>query len=315
MKWTAHAPSNIALIKYMGKLDETTNLPSNPSLSYTLNHLLSYVELELAHEADKWEPLIVNEENKQFLNSSQQAKFIKHLNVIKNKLGFSGHFIIRSGNNFPMGTGLASSASSFAALTTCAVTAISEILQIPMLDQTHLALLSRQGSGSSCRSFFKPWALWDKDKVSSIDLPYASLIHRVVVVSKDEKEVSSREAHNRVISSPLFEGRFHRATSRLNNLIHALSKKDWKEAYIIVWEEFEDMHKLFETSAIPFSYMTKSTHEILEYLRKIWYEYNDGPLVTLDAGPNIHLLFRNDQKELISMIETNLKINSRYNII
>ena len=36
-QWLAHAPANIALIKYMGKDDQATNLPANPSLSFTLN--------------------------------------------------------------------------------------------------------------------------------------------------------------------------------------------------------------------------------------------------------------------------------------
>lgn len=45
MYWLAHAPANIALIKYMGKKDNA-NTPDNPSLSYTLNELKSTVRLE-----------------------------------------------------------------------------------------------------------------------------------------------------------------------------------------------------------------------------------------------------------------------------
>lgn len=46
MYWLAHAPANIALIKYMGKKDDNSNSPDNPSLSYTLNELKSTVRLE-----------------------------------------------------------------------------------------------------------------------------------------------------------------------------------------------------------------------------------------------------------------------------
>lgn len=46
MHWFAQAPANIALIKYMGKKDENSNLPDNSSLSYTLSNLLSSVKLE-----------------------------------------------------------------------------------------------------------------------------------------------------------------------------------------------------------------------------------------------------------------------------
>lgn len=46
MQWFAQAPANIALIKYMGKKDDKNNSPDNPSLSYTLNNLLTSVLLE-----------------------------------------------------------------------------------------------------------------------------------------------------------------------------------------------------------------------------------------------------------------------------
>ena len=60
MHWLAHAPANIALIKYMGKKDESSNNPDNSSLSYTLNNLLSTVKLEKIDSAhDVWEPLVV----------------------------------------------------------------------------------------------------------------------------------------------------------------------------------------------------------------------------------------------------------------
>jgi len=39
--------------------------------------------------------------------------------------------------------------------------------------------------------------------------------------------------------------------------------------------------------------------DCLMSLRKMWQEKGDGPLVTMDAGPNIHLLFRRDQKEAL----------------
>ena len=39
MRWLVQAPANIALIKYMGKKDENSNLPDNASLSFTLNNL------------------------------------------------------------------------------------------------------------------------------------------------------------------------------------------------------------------------------------------------------------------------------------
>ena len=54
----ASAPSNIALIKYMGKIRTESNLPTNASLSYTLENLRSFVTLESNDTGvDEWKPL------------------------------------------------------------------------------------------------------------------------------------------------------------------------------------------------------------------------------------------------------------------
>lgn len=41
----ASAPSNIALIKYMGKTDAVSNKPTNVSISYTLDELKTFVRM------------------------------------------------------------------------------------------------------------------------------------------------------------------------------------------------------------------------------------------------------------------------------
>ena len=50
------APSNIALVKYMGKLPEGRNLPANPSVSMTLSELATRIELvpESGSEGFRW---------------------------------------------------------------------------------------------------------------------------------------------------------------------------------------------------------------------------------------------------------------------
>ena len=161
MQWFAQAPSNIALIKYMGKTDEGINIPINSSLSYTLNHLISSVSLELYRgNHDLWEPLNTPGTKQFSLTTPAQSRYLRHLERLKIQFNYKGHFIVRSNNNFPQGSGLASSASSFAALTKCAVLALCELTQTSLLSNTEQANLSREGSGSSCRSFFSPWALW-----------------------------------------------------------------------------------------------------------------------------------------------------------
>lgn len=299
MQWFAQAPSNIALIKYMGKKDTESNLPDNASLSYTLDNLLSSVQLETqSGKKDFWEPLQIPGGEPFSLSTTAQQRFLRHLNYLKEQFNYTGAFIVRSSNNFPQGNGLASSASSFAALTLCAVRALCELTDTATPSILTQAQLSRLGSGSSCRSFFSPWALWHDDMVEAIDLPYTKLLHQVILISHEEKRVLSSDAHQRVKTSPEYATRHVRATDNLNALLHAFQNKNWHSAYEICWQEFQDMHHLFMSSTPAFTYITSETRNILEKLQELWRHENDGPIVTMDAGPNIHLLYRPDQADM-----------------
>ena len=299
MEWFAQAPSNIALIKYMGKKDNGNNIPINSSLSYTLNNLLSSVMLE-PHPGKKdfWEPLDTPGSLKFVLSSGAQERFLHHLARLKAQVNYSGAFIVRSSNNFPHSSGLASSASSFAALTKCAVMALSELTQTPMPSVETQAQLSRAGSGSSCRSFFSPWALWENETVKALELPYKELLHNVIVISHAEKEVSSSEAHQRIRTSKLYATRSQRAEQNLTTLLNDFDAQDWKSAYQVCWREFQDLHSLFSSCSTPFSYMTDQSKAVLASLQELWQREGDGPIVTMDAGPNIHVLYRLDQAEM-----------------
>jgi len=296
MSWFAQAPANIALIKYMGKKNTESNLPENPSLSYTLNKLLSSVTLEeYPGRKDVWEPLPAPGGIPFNLSPAAQQRFLQHLAMLKNHFQYTGAFLVRSSNNFPHSSGLASSASSFAALTKCAVRALCELRGIEELSAQEQAKLSRLGSGSSCRSFFSPWAYWEDEHVDAIDLPYKDLLHQVIIINHDEKPVSSSEAHQRIKSSTFYDTRAARAKDNLKVLLIALRAQDWKSCYEICWHEFHDMHQLFSTCDQPFEYMAAESKAVLSLLQRRWQELGDGPIVTMDAGPNIHLLYRPDQ--------------------
>ncbi len=282
--WVSKAPSNIALIKYMGKKEN--NIPCNVSLSYTLEEFFTEVTLEQTH--NNCDQFITNE-----LSESEKAKFLNHLKYIKDICKFCGFFAVTSKNSFPKSVGIASSASSFAALTMCAFKAISDIQGSNIPSFEYMSTVSRRGSGSSCRSFFSPWCIWKSDKAEKIDIPI-EIKHEIILISKDKKEISSSEAHKRVQTSMLIEGREKRAEKRCRSLISAFRNGEWNKAYQICWEEFWDMHALFETSDPSFGYFLPETLNVLLKIRKFWKKYGDGPIVTIDAGPNIHLLWRKE---------------------
>ena len=281
---TCRAPSNIALIKYMGKSDG--NVPCNASLSYTLHDY--WTEVSLEENADRDEFANAAEFSKQAAD-----RFLAHLAYIKKLFGYSGFFTITSRNSFPHSAGIASSASSFAALTKCAVEAIGAKISVEEMSE-----ISRHGSGSSCRSFFSPWCVWDENGARQADMNTQNLRHELILVDSTQKAVSSSGAHKAVKTSLLFERRPQRAIQRMTHLVAALNGNRWEEAYHICWEEFTDMHALFATSRPHFYYIQPKTLEWLIAIDRFWNEHKDGPIVTIDAGANIHLLWREDQKQL-----------------
>jgi mevalonate pyrophosphate decarboxylase len=57
----------------------------------------------------------------------------------------------------------------------------------------------------------------------------------------------------------------------------------------MTWLESWEMHSLFHTSSPPFTYWKPDSLALLEWL-KPFVESKAAPIVTMDAGPNVHLI-------------------------
>jgi diphosphomevalonate decarboxylase len=64
------------------------------------------------------------------------------------------------------------------------------------------------------------------------------------------------------------------------------------------------MHALFETSSPSFGYIQSKTRLVLAEIEKFRKANGDGPIATIDAGPNVHLLWRKDQDELRNKLKS-----------
>ena len=335
MNWEAKAPSNIALIKYMGKANKKSidsnqwpntnlfkllqknhkedlyfqNLSLNPSLSYTLNHFITKVRIEESNQ-EAWSVFKKNPfQDEKLYNSSKkinietrisdqaQKKFLDFFQFLKKVFSISGNYTIYSQNNFPMSAGSASSASSFSALTLAVYKLAKQQSDLKELTTQDLAHLSRIGSGSSCRSFFSPFCLWTDQRVEVFKNSWKSFFHQLVIVDLQAKKISSTQAHQMVRTSPHFKMRAERAEKRLQSLSEALNQKSWQKCFTICYEEFLDLHSLFETAKTPFKYKTNLSEKVLSCVNDYWKKNKDGPLMTMDAGANVHLLYRLDQKD------------------
>ena len=189
MKATAVAPSNIAFIKYWGKKNEKLRLPTNGSISMNLSNLHTTTTVEFNKDLDDDTVII----NRQQVDSLKKDRVIKHLDRIRKMAKINLRAKVVSQNNFPMGGGLSSSASGFAALTVAGSSAAGL-----RLSEKELSILARYASGSSCRSIPDGFVEWlggnSKETSYAISLyrpSYWGICDVIVVVDTKEKEVTT----------------------------------------------------------------------------------------------------------------------------
>ena len=122
---TVIAPANIAFIKYWGTRDEERVLPFNASLSMTLRRCFSRTTVEHLQEAGGHEVLRAAPGGElQTAPADFSRRVEEHLERLRVWAGVEGRFRVATENSFPMGAGMASSASGFAALTLAVVEAL-----------------------------------------------------------------------------------------------------------------------------------------------------------------------------------------------
>lgn len=303
----AIAPSNIALIKYWGKRDTKLNLACNSSISMTLDNSASTTTKVTFSEEFKADELILNGKN-EFGKKLERVK--KHLDLIrsqvKNKKLRGLYAKVESTNSFPSGTGIASSASGFCALTLAACKALE--LEISTKE---LSIIARRGSGSAARSFGSGFVVWHKgdrtdgkDSFSESFLPkehWNELVDIITIVSSEEKKVGSREGMQQTVkTSRLFKERLKTIDTKLEEIKQAIRKKDRERFFTLIMQDSDEMHATMRDTSPPLDYLNSTSHKIIDFVRKINISHKKKICAyTFDAGPNAHIITTKEYARII----------------
>ena len=310
-KW--ESPSNIALIKYWGK--KGIQLPANPSLSFTLNEAktITKVSLEEKQTSNDYDLKVLYQgtevpefEGKiiQFLNrTSQLFTYTKDYRVVVNTV-----------NTFPHSSGIASSASGFSALAMCLCDIEEQIEGNTTLDLKRKAsIAARLGSGSACRSIYGGLVSWGEHpdlrgssdefatQLSSSEVfeGFYSFMDLILIVEEGKKGVSSTLGHSLLDSNPFAEVRFKQANEHMSKLKMALKEGDLALFTQIVELEAMTLHAMMMTSNPYFILMKPNTLKIIELIWDFRKQTGLHPVITLDAGANVHVLFPAQEQEAI----------------
>ncbi len=305
-------PSNIAIVKYWGKHGE--QLPNNTSLSITLQN--AYTETVVRYEIDK----NLNNVVPTFSFGKQQNLFFENrinrfLTRLQPQIPFLAHLRmnIESKNNFPHSTGIASSASAFGSLALCLCAIENQIFGhiSGYLDFNQKAsYLARIGSGSACRSVYEGFVVWGQHKEieTSSDIyavPVNKNIHPVfqkmqdsiLIVSSEKKLISSSEGHSLMESNPYAKVRYQLANANIGELMTTLKKGDMDHFIKITENEALGLHALMMLSEANYMLLKPNTLAIIERVKRYRTEQKIPVCFTLDAGPNIHLLYPEEYKD------------------
>ena len=317
------SPSNIALVKYWGKYG--IQLPRNASVSFTLSNAFTEMQIAYSPKEDQSETISLD-----FLfEEKEQPKFKEKINrfleSIRSYLPYLDdfHLNIKSRNSFPHSTGIASSASSMSALALCLCQIENEIEGKTEMDESFYqkaSRIARLGSGSACRSIYPYLVLWgDLAQVANssneIALPVFQEEHPVfktfqdsiLIIDSTVKSVSSRAGHALMDTNPYAEARYKQANSHAVALLEAMRVGDLELWGSIVEKEALTLHALMMASEPPFILMRPQTLTVIEKIREYRQTRKKPVYFTLDAGPNVHMLYpENIKDEITYFIEQEL---------
>lgn len=313
-------PSNIALVKYWGKKEGGVQLPANSSISWSLSDL--FAETSMIATQDEGPKLIFTFKGEP--KPSFEPKIIAFLERISQYSDFakSHNFIIDTVNNFPHGTGIASSAAGFGALAMCIADLEGKYENGSAEFFERASFFARLGSGSACRSVYGKPAVWGEhdDVEKSSDLfavPFEKEIHAtlsnwkdcVLIVDDGEKKVSSTEGHALLDNHPYAAARFANAQKNISKITSYLQSGDVTNFIALVESEALQLHSMMMSSIPYFTLIRPNTLAILEEIWAFREETNLPLAFTLDAGANVHLLYdKQYETEISNFIDNKLLV-------
>jgi diphosphomevalonate decarboxylase len=289
---TARACANIALVKYWGKRDAPLTLPASGSLSLTLDALttVTTVRFDRALPVD-W--MMINGEAAAPAVLARTGAWLEH---VRSLAGLTTRAAVTTVNHFPTASGLASSASGFAALAVAASAAAGL-----HLDAAALSTLARLGSGSAARSIHGGFARMHAGLrpdgadayATAIDAHALAARVRMVICEVGggaPKRHGSRDAMEHcAATSPLYAGWIGCVDGDLRAAEAAIAKGDLPALGDVTEASALAMHAAAIASRPPILYWQPATLAAMAEVVRLRAS-GRAAWATMDAGPHVKVL-------------------------
>jgi len=290
MTTVAVANPNVAIAKYWGKRNEDLNLPYTGSISITMSGLQTSAGVSLDPER-RGDQVRMNNEPATAHEHHRIATFLDLLRTLARSTA-AASVDIRT--DFPVAAGLASSASTFAALAVAATHAFGL-----SLTPEEVSVLARRGSGSAARSIFGGFAEWlpgeETDGSDSHAIQLASPSHWplgivVAITDAGRKRVGSREGMAQVVKqSPFFPAWLASHDADLDAVRRGVLDRDISLLGQTAEHNCLKMHAVSMAARPALLYWNAATIAVMHRVRTLREEGLDA-YFTIDAGPQVKII-------------------------
>ena len=293
--YTARAHTNIALLKYWGKADTTLMLPTTTSISLTLDEF--YTDTTVWFDADLVADDVMLDDA--VMTGKGYDKVTRFLDLVREMAGETHYAHVHSSNHVPTAAGLASSAAALAG-------AASRAAGLT-LSPAELSRLARLGSGSASRSIFGGFAQWDRghDDLTSVAKPLVETIDwpiqlLTVIIDGRPKKIDSRGGMQHAkATSPFYDDWVNRSNALVPVMQTAIANHDIDQIGQLAEANALQMHATNATAQPAFNYLTDSSWQVIN-LATTLRERGISVYATMDAGPNVKLISRPADTEVIT---------------
>lgn len=292
----ASAHSNIALIKYWGKSDTQRNLPAVPSLSLTLDGM----KTETVVAFDPCLPIDRILLDGRELIGRPRERVIRLLDTVRGISGISSHASVESRNDFPTASGLASSASGFAALA-MAATHAAGLRPSP----SEVSALARAQSASAARSVFGGFSVLRRDAESAVPLPGAEgwpLRMLVAVTTVEPKAIGSTAAMELCRkTSPYYEAWVHQSDNLFAQALVAVDQRNLSALGTLMEKSTLMMHASMLSASPAIIYLKPSTLALVDCVQSLR-QQGAQAYFTMDAGPHVKVLVESKEARAVAEV-------------
>ena len=296
----ARANANVALAKYWGKRNEMLNLPYTGSVSVTLAGLTTTARVSFGSAA-LCDRIVLSGAP---AASAEAGRVSAFLDIVRRNAGSYARAEVEIASNFPIAAGLASSASTFAAMALAATRAAGL-----SLSKRELSVLARRGSGSAARSVFGGFVEWYAGESSDGTDSFAEQIAPpdhwqlgvvVAITHEGPKGIGSREgmAHS-VKQSPFFPVWLQTHDADLEAVRRGVAERNLRLVGEAAEHNCLKMHGVAIAARPPVLYWTPAT---LAVMQCVWRMRAEGieAFFSIDAGPQVKVFCPIAQRPVVA---------------